>query len=390
VTDQPDQPAEVAGTLQYARGAVVGAVRVERRADGFVLTVARLTPVLRAGFVVLFAGAIAMTAVGAVWVRHTGGRWRGEDVFTMVWLGAVAASLLWWGGNLLSAALRSRVIQKAGDEIVLTFRAERQLGRLSWRSDAVAEVQCRRGAFWSALGGSAWHVRAVLLDGLRVELLVGTRDEGQFVRDVLLDELDCPRTEWVERGFWRPAWFRRIKLRADPCGIQIRKPPAIGFLVPVLPFLGAAAGGFVAALVQHRGGRSWARVLEDPAMSMLGGVIGLVVGLIAAIAISNGRRTAVISLNPKSLVIDEQSYYRPALTEYPTAILENFVAGPAGRAWQVEVIAPDGGRAVVLSRLRERDAARLCDALVKALARARSGSPLPPGEGQGEGVSTNR
>jgi hypothetical protein len=369
-------PTLPANELDYARGAVVGAVVVDRRANAdettaVVITIQRFTPMFRGGIVVACTGAITLTLALAVrfgpaipW-RFVEGSW-------------ILLALLGFGFMISGAigtmnALRPRTIEVAGGAMSILLRRERDVVRAEFPAGTVADVSLAPLPLrFVAIMRDAQLAQAVLITGDRVDLHFGTRQETQFIRQILTTELSLPSKPWVDVDLPRTRWPSRLKVRIDPFGVRVQQPARATWFLLTLTTILMLAMPFMVAWMRTLSGRSWQRVWERDTSPLLSGVGTLLLGLAICSIVYHFRRSTSIALDPRLLVISESHPIRPALIELSTSQIRAFALQQQRRGGCVidaELI--DGSSQVVLQRLRKRDAKVAFELMTVGLHRAK-------------------
>ncbi|CAN5479879.1 hypothetical protein BH09PLA1_BH09PLA1_01700 [soil metagenome] len=362
--------------LDYARGAVVGAVVVDRRrsADGsasLVITIQRIAPVLRVGVAMMLAGAIATS--GALAARFAPSR--PSSAAETLWIVGALAGLAWMiaGAKAALDSARSRTIESSHGNVSLLFRQERNVARAEFAASSIADVLLVKPPLRiRLLHPGARLVHAVLWTGDRIELHLGRFDEAKFLRQILADEFVLPAEQWVDAGVPRFPAFSRMKHRVDPRGIQMTQPAGATWGLLLVTGVLSPAMPFIVAWMRTLSGRSWQNVWERDMAPIVSGVGTLLVGLAICAIAYHFKRSTTITLDPRMLVVDESSPIRPALLEWPTAQVRGFVLANSG-AKRVTISAEfsDHSPAVaVLQGLRQRDAPIAIECLRVALQRA--------------------
>lgn len=365
--------------LDYARGAVVGGVVVDRRklADGstsLVITIQRYAPLFRVGVTMISIGAIVASASVA-------SRFLVSRPFTLaesLWIVGAMVGLGWLisGAKLTLDSFRSRTIEIRRGGVSILLRGERAVAKVDLPTGSVADVLIVAPiGLVRLLFPSARRVHAALLSGERVEFHLGTSHEAKFLRQVVVEELRLPAEQWVDAGIPAFPRFSRLKIRMDARGMELQQPARGTWFLLLLTIVLSLAMPFIVAWITTLGGRSWHNVWERDTTPLLSGVGTLLIGLMLCAIAYHFRRSATVSVNRQSLVLNEMHPIRPALTEWAIPQVASFaLQRRASGSWSIDIIFTDGApSAPVLERLRARDAKHAFESLNVGLNRARGG-----------------
>jgi len=364
--------------LDYARGAVVGAVVVDRRtsSDGsaaVVITIHRSTPAFRASVVLAGIGAIVLS--GAVAMRFLSAR--PSTIIESLWIVFALTGLAWMitGASRTFDALRPRTIEIANHTLSILVRREREMVRASVASGDIADVLLEPAPLRvAALSHGAQRATAVHVSGERIHLHEGTRAETAFVRQVLAAELALRDVQWVDATLLRPRWPSRLKARLDPFGFEVHQPAAATWTLLALTAIVSPTLPFLVAWVRVRmTDRSWQNIWErEP--PVLWGVGALLLGLALSAIVYHFRRSVAVTLDSRVLTISESSPLRPALYEWPTLQLKSFMLREPARGGRcsIDVELADGSQESVLERLTIYDAKIAFELMTIGLTRAQS------------------
>jgi hypothetical protein len=376
--DEQSVPPLARAELDYARGAVVGAVSVDRRkaadgSTGMVITIHRATPVLRVAVAMAIIGAIATST--ALLLRYVPARpW---VVVESLWIVAALAGLAWMiaGASQTLAAIRPRAIEISRELLSILVRRERDVVRAEFARRAIVDVLIEPVSIQRAiLTRDACRATAVHATGERIHLHEGTRAETEFIRETLVAELQLPAKPWVETGLSRTRWPSRMHVRIDPYGVQVKQPARATWLLLTITLIASIGLPFAYTFWRmHFAGRSWERIWEREAPP-LWGVGALIGGLLLSLVVYNFRRSVTLTLNPRLLTVSESSPLRPALSEWPTSQLKSFATRKPkrGRRMSIEITLDDGSHAPVLEGLTKRDARVAIELMAVGLVRAQS------------------